>query len=81
MKSIILSIIILFSGTECMANLSDQIVGTWIGISHQSITVVTYNSDGTLFGTYQTSSLNIKTTVSVHGAMYRKIRRHNQLES
>jgi hypothetical protein len=45
-----------------MANLSEQILGTWIGISHQSITVITYNQDGTLFGTYQTPSINLKTT-------------------
>ncbi len=45
-----------------MANLSEQILGTWIGISHQSITVITYNKEGTLFGTYQTPSMNLKTT-------------------
>lgn len=45
-----------------MANLSEQIIGTWIGISHQSITVITFNVDGTIYGTYQTPSINLKST-------------------
>ena len=81
MKSIIVSIIILFLGTDCMANLSEQILDTWIGISHQSITVITYNQDGTIFGTYQTPSINLKTTFDGNWSISNKVLQSHYIKS
>lgn len=40
----------------------ELIEGTWIGISHQTITVTSCNSDGTFSGTYFTPSFNVRST-------------------
>lgn len=64
-----------------MANLSEQILGTWIGISHQSITVITYNQDGTLSGTYQTPSINLKTTYDGNWIISNKVLQSHYIKS
>ena len=64
MKYILIAISLLASVTVYASNLSDKIVGTWLTVSHQTITVTDIRSDGTFSGTYFNPAFDVRTTFS-----------------
>ena len=46
------------------ASVEKDLIGTWISISHQTVTVTHYKNDGTFSGTYFTPAFDVKTTFS-----------------
>ncbi len=57
-------VFILLATSDCNAKIHSNLIGTWIGISHQTITVTDYKKDYTFSGTYFTPAFNVKTTFS-----------------
>jgi hypothetical protein len=60
----LLAIILVVMATNSQAATikTDQITGSWIGITHQSVIVVTYKNDGTFFGSIQTPGAHVNLT-------------------
>ncbi len=57
-------ILLLLVSSVCNAKLQSNLIGTWIGISHQTITVTDYKKDSTFSGAYFTPAFDVKTTFS-----------------
>jgi hypothetical protein len=63
MSRIMIFILLFLPQTACAAA-KVNFVGTWIMISHQTITVINYKNDGIFSGTYFTPCFDVKTTFS-----------------
>ena len=58
-------LVCVISVTTCHAKkLHDLLLGTWVSVSHQTVTVTNYREDNTFAGTFFTPSMDVKTTFS-----------------
>ena len=61
MTRILILLFLILPQTAC-ATAKVNLVGTWIMVSHQTVTVIDYKKNGSFSGTYFTPRFDIKTT-------------------